>query len=358
MSLYSTSNNTWNANGTSAIPLLSCQLMFPLKPAYHASGAVLAILIISANTFVMTLFIRSRYIRDTPSNYLLFSLSTNDLLSGFSIIIHVLPYFVSRYAGCTTIKRFGEAYRMMAEMFSNFLLISAVAQLMLISSERVISIYHALRYNAIVTHLRVKSAVGIAWVLGILLILIQLLWRSKRHAQLFDRFYSILLIVSFGFVPAIVLMAQYLWMFKLIRKMTKKYKTAKERKKSLKKRKALIIYCSMFVCFLIFCVPFLLIRLLVFVKISIVFSLPEELLECFFLLRFMVSLVNPLLYTLYKRDFRKATRSLWNGVYRNCFSNNDIVINSRRGNSSERRSLVTGKGFLQDNGLYYTVTSC
>ena len=78
----------------------------------------------------------------------------------------------------------------------------------------------------------------------------------------------------------------------------------------------------------------------------------------FVLLRFIVSLSNALLYTLYKRDFRKATRSLWNGVYRNCLSNNDIVINSRRENNSERRYLVTGDGLLQDTGLYCPDTSC
>lgn len=315
-----TNNSTELAPIKEIPPMVGCALEF--KPVYHVCGGILACLIISVNVFVLHLFIKNSKLRALPANYLLISLSVNDLLSGISVLIHFIPYYYLDFHGCSQmIQNFDHSYFLAADITTYVLLISTVAHLVLLSSERCISLLYALRYQLLITRGRVLIALFLAWTIGFVAGVMQLIWtlpflyspsyETQKKMILLNQIYTKVMIIGFAFIPVFILTVEYTWLLLLVRRLVKSVPKIDTSHKSLKEKKTLIIYCSMFVSFLTFCVPYLLIKLLISEHTKSVEKLPAEFLEGVFLLRFVTSLVNPLLYTLYKSDFRRAAKMLF-----------------------------------------------
>ena len=142
--------------------------------------------------------------------------------------------------------------------------------------------------------------------------------------------YTVVVIIAFFFIPAVVLITQYSWLFLLIRRLVQSAPGTKKTNRSLKERKALIIYCAMFLCFLFCCLPYMVIQLLINLDKESIQGLPSQFFEGVFLLRYIVSIVNPLLYTLYKRDFRQAANATLVVPWRKLFSKDFNDTNDAR----------------------------
>lgn len=339
-----------------------CTMLF--NPPYHIMAAIIAFLIISINLFVMLLFVKNRALRRTPANYLLLSFSINDMLSGVSIVVHIVPFYYLLFNGCEESHRtFGSSYNIASGMISYSLLLVSIGHLLLLSSERFISLYYALRYQTLVTNFRIFTAAVIVWFVGSTATLIQLIWtlplvreytlENHKRYQIHNYYYIIVSIITLVLLPAVILITQYTWLFLLIRRLVQSAPGTTKTKSSLKERKALVIYCAMFICFLVCCVPLLVIKLIINVNIKVAETLPIQFLEGVFLLRYIVSFINPVLYTLYKRDFRKAvqmtiplckrskTPDTTNGITMNsCYDINErdsVYSNNRFSVNGERR---------------------
>ena len=293
-----------------------CQLEF--KSAVHISALVLGFLIIFANSLVIYLFLKNRTLRRTAANVLLLSLSVTDLVTGVSIFVHILPYYYILLTDCSLVfHTFETTYFASADILTNGLTITSVLHLLLLSSERFVSLYYALRYTAIVTRKRLIVLSIIAWVIGAFVTLIQLSWlvpyiRKPRSRALLldvrnnDKIYTVTTITLFSFIPMFVLMFEYIWLFCLIRRLVKRESGIHSKTKWSRELKAVIVYCIMFVSFVLFCCPYLLVKGLISLSIPTFMELPSEFFETLFLLRFIISLINPLIYALYKRDFKQA----------------------------------------------------
>ena len=323
------------------------------NPPYHITAVMIAFFIIIINILVLVLISRNKKLRKTPANYLLLSFSLNDFFSGISIIIHVLPYYYFAVHGCAPYRLlFRQGYLIGAHMISYLLLLCAVGHLLLLSSERFISLYYALRYYSLVTGFRIFIACCFVWLVAILMTLVQLFWifpfissTDKRKElpvfRLHNYRYTLVIVIAFFFIPAIVLITQYSWLFSLIRRLVQSAPGTRKTDRSLKERKALVIYCAMFTCFLVCCLPYMTIQLVAQVDIGLTKQLPPAFLEGIFLLRYIVSIVNPILYTLYKRDFRIAAKlTLLNPIRKLLFKDFEynhgqkIYLSTRDANSS------------------------
>ena len=116
------------------------------NPSYHITSVVIAFFIVTINLLVLFLISRNKKLRRTPANYLLLSFSCNDIINGLSIIIHIIPYFYLTVNGCMDfLNTFTQKYMITSHMLSYLLLLNAVGHLLMLSSERFISLYHALR---------------------------------------------------------------------------------------------------------------------------------------------------------------------------------------------------------------------
>ena len=294
-----------------------CELHLNFKPSYHISSAVFAFVIITVNVFVMNLFKRNRNLRKVPANYLLVSLSVSDLLSGVCIVIHIVPNFYIYFNSCVSAGEvFGSWYFLSAEFTNNLLLITTVTHLILLSTDRFISVHFALMYKSIITHFRVSIAAISCWILGGLLAGIQLVWeipyainsteKYLQNAITSDRIY-VIFYTSFTLILTVIILIQYIWLLLLIRRLTRTHPNVLSNGRSCKEYKAVFIYCIMFVSFLIFWVPVLSIRMMVTVNYRYATRVPQEILEILIVLRYFTSIINPALYTLYKHDFRTAS---------------------------------------------------
>jgi len=323
------------------------------NPPYHIAAVLIAFFIIIINILVLVLISRNKKLRKTPANFLLLSFSLNDLFSGVSIIIHVLPYYYFAFHGCAQYRlMFQQGYLIGAHMISYLLLLCAVGHLLLLSSERFISLYYALRYYSLVTGFRVFIACCFVWLVTSLVTLVQLLWifpfitsTDKRKElpvfRMHNYRYTLVIVIAFFFIPAVVLITQYSWLFSLIQRLVQSEPGTRKTDQSLKERKALVIYCAMFMCFLVCCLPYMTIQLVSQVDIGLTKQLPPAFLEMIFLLRYIVSIVNPILYTLYKRDFRSAAKmTLLNPLRKLIFKDFEhnhgqkIYLSTRDANSS------------------------
>ena len=184
------------------------------------------------------------------------------------------------------------------------------------------------RYHSLVTTFRISVACALVWMIATSMTFIQLAWiipfmnsrspsnrsspqKMAEELRVFKTHtyhYTLVVIIAFFFIPAGILITQYSWLFLLIRRLVQSAPGAKKTTRSLKERKALVIYCAMFLCFLVCCLPYMVIQLLIYVRKESIRDLPSQFFEGIFLLRYIVSILNPLLYTLYKRDFRKAAK--------------------------------------------------
>ena len=194
-----------------------------------------------------------------------------------------------------------------------------------------------------VTNFRILIACILAWTIATAMILIQLLWiipfvissqsqrrQSEKMFRMHAYRYTLVVVIAFFFIPAGVLIIQYSWFFLLIRRLVQSAPGTKKTNRSLKERKALIIYCAMFLCFLFCCLPYMVMQLLIYIDNESIRGLPSQFFEGIFLLRYIVSIVNPLLYTLYKRDFRQAAKATLVVPLRRFFSTNFDANDARQ----------------------------
>ena len=296
---------------------ISCR--FLLNTTFHFTGAVLTGLILMMNIYVITLFIRTRSLRKTTGNYILISLSMNDLLSGINIIMHFIPNLYLYSEVCTV-----EVYKRQ-KMFSKLayvafyatemLMIISVSHLVLLSADRLLLIFRALRYSVIMTRRRVAIILSCIWLFGIVLTL------SHTRCPLYngpcDRSFTLILFLVFLSVPIIFLSVEYTLVFLLAKSVMKRIRGVEAKKKFGTEFKVTRLYFAMFVSYILTNVPWLYFRTLLTFNLTSQFIKLQKnhYIEAAFLLRYLICLTNPLLYVLYKKDFRsaaiKSTLSFW-----------------------------------------------
>ena len=284
---------------------------YPFSAPFHVSAIITAAVIIPINLFVIYLFIKTKNLRQSPANYILFSLAFNDLISGTSILLHITPNLYFLHVGCNAKEEALQikfiAFTTVAYFVSKIALLSSVGHLLILSSDRIFAIFYALRYNGIVTKKRVIKSISVLWIGANVLTLIELSWINSEKKMLYARIYSTISIICFSILPIIILSVQYVLMLLFIHRLVKVRKSSS--KKVYTERKALFVYLAMFVSFVTFCLPFFTVKFISVFNVD-TFSemVPNAVLEAVFILRFIISLTNPIIYTLYKQDFRGSLR--------------------------------------------------
>ena len=151
-----------------------------------------------SNSIVLIVFAKNRTVRIAPVNHLLVSLSLVDLLNSIGLSI-VIMYQL--HCDVDSIKFYGLA----GETINNLTILLAVGHLLLLSSERVVSMVYALRYRELVQKRRVYIALVILWISSITISNSHLtwFWSPPRERDAYDRMLSIVLLVAFALLPSL-----------------------------------------------------------------------------------------------------------------------------------------------------------
>lgn len=271
--------------------------------------ALQGVLIICANSLVFLLFASTRYLR-TKTNYCLVSLAASDFLAGFVSLPLVLVCSTT-YSGnvCTSM-----------DLFHRFQSISTILHLLVATSERYFKIKRPFKYNVLVTKRRVVILLVGVWIISLSASFVQLTWitgnLTKEMTKKFDFGYAAFCLVALAFLPFFIIICIDGHIFYFIHRENKMRraltqgtllkKQAKEKRKQ-NDRKAAVIYAVMTVTFVLGWFPYFIIALLEDLGVS---TAPLAVQTILLFLKFSTALINPLLYTFFKTDFRKALQAL------------------------------------------------
>lgn len=270
--------------------------------------ALQGVLIICANSLVFHLFANTRYLR-TKTNYCLVSLAVSDFMAGCVSLplVLVCSTTASRYV-CTSM-----------DLFHRFQSISTILHLLVATCERYFKIKKPFKYNILVTKQRVVILLAGVWIFSLSASFVQLTWitgnLNDKMVKKFDFGYAAFCLVALAFIPFFVIACIDGHIFYFIHK-EKKMRCAltqgtvleKQEKQKRKQNdsKALIIYAVMTVTFVLGWFPYFIISLLTDLGFSIPFAV--DIISLF--LKLSTALINPLLYTFFKTDFRKALQAM------------------------------------------------
>ena len=285
----------------------------PFRPFYDSSLVVLASCIVATNVLVVLLFVRKDYLR-TKTNCILVSLALSDFMTGFlSIPLYLLCSLTNgdgRTAVCLASAAF---YRCIAVL--------TMTHILVVTLERYIAVIYPMRYYRIVTKRRVSIVIIIVWLFSVFFAVIQLTWLDLSSHNIkkigdkwkFDRPYQITGLVLCFTLPLFIMIFCYTRMFLVIRRQVKNIRKQVEMVKDPRNqsiasdKRALVIFASMLGIFVVCWLSWYLILIQVTLGKNVI--MPEKLADVLDFLRFATSLINPLLYTFLKHDFRRATVS-------------------------------------------------
>ena len=262
---------------------------------------VLSCLIISANSLVIALVYKNTQLR-TISNLCLACLALSDLLSGLVAIPLIFACNLSPmpdgYASCIAM-----------DLASRFIAISTLLHLLIVTFERYVMIIYPMHYYRIVTKNRMAASMVFIWTFSLAVSLIQLIWISfgsteTAHEQHIDVIYMSCF-AGLVVLPLILLAVAYSRIFlilrvqlKRIRRQATHVRVSRGARQKRGQKRAVIILGSMILAFILGWCSYFLSSILL--DENLLMHLPQAVNVTLLFLRYGTSLLNPLLYTLFK----------------------------------------------------------
>ena len=304
---------------------------------YDAALILLSLAIITTNTLVVFLFVRKYQLR-TKTNTLLLSLAVSDILMGaLGIPLYIACNSLYITPVCVT-----------AATIYRFIATSTIFHILAITIERYISVIHPLKYFAIVTRNRIMKVILFVWAISLFIALIQLSWTNFEQFRYnpvevkCNLIYNFLGLVVCFVLPIIAMSVIYYRVFVAIRYQiheAKKHSVAgqKQSAKPLSAEpRAVMIFALMLSIFVCFWISWYIIALRMYISAysrkQFALGMDPVILEILTFLRLSTPLVNPVLYTFLKQDFRKALIS---------FIPCNILRRRQNDNGLEMKTLMT-----------------
>ena len=310
-------NNSLTVTNTTE-PDLSCDRT--LQITFMVLNITASAIILFGNFLVFVAIITSRTLRPQPMNQFLASLAVSDMIMGtfvspvYSLLcIGCLEYSISKYCW-------------LLESAKDLALPSSILNLLAISYDRCCAVYYPLKYQILMTKKRVYSIICFIWGMAFFIAGIRHSWihtESGPELHTINSLYNILLVVIIFFLPCIIITAINLKIIVTIRNQTRQVFSLKNMNRQdaevasqddmqeevTRKRKGTFACALVVLVFVVSWIPR--------VSVSIQYKLKGDLggvnillqKTSLFFLTFQSS-VNPLIYALYRSDFREAVVTL------------------------------------------------
>ena len=307
--------NNFSENATSQEPN-STRGMLKLHENYLPLVllGVLSCLIIVTNSVLIALVCRNEQLQ-TVTNLCLARLALSDLLSG---LVAIPLIFASNL-----IVSDGFSFCIAMDLASRFIAISTILHLLVVTFERYVMIIYPMRYYRIVSKQRMGVLMVFVWTFSLAVSLVQLIWISLGSTQTPNELYSDVIYSYSCFVglvalPLLLLAAAYGHIFLVLRgqlrKIRRQLSHIRNSRGAWQKRgqkRAVTILGSMIFAFILGWFSYF--PSSIFHDENIVIHFPPAVNILLLFMRFATSLVNPLLYTLFKEDFRNVFKLIFRG---------------------------------------------
>ena len=268
--------------------------------SYFTAGAiVIALLITVANGLVLKIY-HAFYSMRTFSNFLLVNLALSDAVTG----VFIIPLTLAQ-----SYVQLSRTVRFFIHAFSSAGIYTVVLNTTMVVLERYFALCHPYLSAQIHATRRKRVICLLPWVVVNIVAIIPYIWHHQSESDItysvggYDFAYSVLTLIVFFVIPLLVIAWSICSMVCCIRQIRRRSHT-KEKLLKMQDMKAVIIFSLMILTFVISWLPFAIIRILEDAGVYIALSdLGAELL---FFLRCLSSLINPLIYTIIKQEFRKG----------------------------------------------------
>lgn len=310
-------NNSLTVTNTTE-PGLSCDRT--LQITFMVLNITASAIILFGNFLVFVAIITSRTLRPQPMNQFLASLAVSDMIMG----TFVSPVYSLLCIGCLEYSL--SKYCWLLESAKDLVLSSSILNLLAISYDRCCAVYYPLKYQILMTKKRVYSIICFIWGMAFFIAGIRHSWihtESGPELHTINSLYNILLVVIIFFLPCIIITAINLKIIVTIRNQTRQVFSLKNmhrqdaevasqddmQEEVTRKRKGTFACALVVLVFVVSWIPR--------VSVSIQYKLKGDLggvnillqkMSLFFLT--FQSSVNPLIYALYRSDFREAVVTL------------------------------------------------
>lgn len=280
----------------------------------------LSFAIVITNVLVVLLFFKRRHLR-TLTNYPLLSLAVCDFITGFVnipmliISMHMLTWEISSQTKI--------ALSYLVVVLHALTSTSTVYHILVVIAEKYLAIVRPLRHRSLTkkTMLLVLAAV---WLMSLVVALIPFSSINISHKPTMRTFflsYGIVCFVLVFIVSYTLIVYALVVMFRTISGKTKQRTLIRRNSRSgqltQNRRRVSIIFAVMATVFAVCWLPWYMLTLLVNLQVQV--ENLQRFMEWFVPFRYLTSIINPLLYTFFKPDFRLALKELlWNKIVRKC----------------------------------------
>ena len=276
---------------------------------------IIDVAIMLGNSFVIWLVVRKKSLH-TVTNILLVSLAISDLMVGIAVI----PSFVA----CFHVK----CDLVLAKMVYDYFLFVSVANLCAITVDRYTAVMHPLRYPNKMTPLAAIRVIAMAWIIPAVLSILPVSWTysntSQDNQDIANKVFYTIQVTFFVLTPCCLMLWAYFKIFKEAIKQARRIHSetgygseSVNGGRSLspsEARNAIKVFGTV-VAFFVFCWSISAYRTFV-----IYFNLKEVNPDVTMASRVLLvfnSAVNPVFYSLWKKDVRREVEKLFIGRRRN-----------------------------------------
>ncbi|XP_067024784.1 QRFP-like peptide receptor [Acropora muricata] len=270
----------------------------------------IAVAITFTNGLVLVMFYRRKSLH-TASNYLLLSLASSDFLTGTVSI----PFFIAfNFNG---IIQYGTLAAHLMHVIQTLLAISGSYHILVITGEMHFAIANPLRHQSLAKSIGWKLSFGV-WIISAAFSAVSFAW-WKRTSPIHIIAYSASFLFIVFIVPYIFMIYAYVKMFIAISKrkipgQEHNLQNSRFRRKQRDEKKYILVFATMAMTHAVCWMPYFTVMLIVSIELLVPIGntkfVVDKVAEVFAIIRFLTSLINPLLYTFFKRDFRKAFKIL------------------------------------------------
>lgn len=275
---------------------------------------VLAFLIIAVNLCVIVVVWKTKVLHKWQ-NYLLVSLAFSDLSTGlFGLPTALACTYINTSHGCI--------FCSVSFTFTKFISISTILHLLTITHERYVSIVYPFRHKS-AKHVRFKLVLAAIWTVSLTVAVVPFTWMDPEACVGHDGtakhwlVYNAATLILFLVIPMILFIYAFVSTFLVVRVHIRKRETLRASQVSgsgnpralnasqRKEVKVAIIFALMWIIFVICWGPYFALNIMDELE-DVGMDLPETFTQAADVLRFLTSLLNPLLYSFAKKDFGQA----------------------------------------------------
>ena len=280
----------------------------------------IALLITIANGLVLVLFARKPQLR-TPPNYVLFSLAVCDFMSG---VINIPLFIIVAFTPVVTSFDLRFYLIILISVLNNLTAISSCYHILAATTEKYLAIIWPVTHRSISRKTVVKGLQAV-WAVSIIVAFIPFAWQTMEDSETRAKFsiaHVIVCLIAVFLFPYSFMIYAFVVIFKSISTQGNSRrnvlsKSRLSRQAALEKR-CLILFASMATVYLICWLPWFILMLLHKVYSDVYdLEIPSHV---FVLVRYATSIINPILYTFFRRDFKMALRSLLQNRRSRCSS--------------------------------------